>query len=155
MSQDVQLIPYTLTTPWEKNALIVLKGFLFLCRDLIIKYVKVIAVFILHTVGAILRLHLFAVIDDVSLFFAWHLAKYCFLIWTPQSNLQGKWLSNAIASTLLTSYRIRYPFITYPLSDLSQIIWCLGFTSMKFSEAIAPLAWLLELQCQMASKKTV
>lgn len=77
----------------------------------------------------------------------WHLAKHCFLIWTLQGNLQGKWLYNTIASTLLVNCIIRYPFITYPLSELSQVTWCLGFTSMKFSVAIIALACLLGLQC--------
>lgn len=50
----------------------------------------------------------------------WNLARHHFLIWPLQCNLQGKWLYNTIASTLLVHYNMRHPFITYPLSDLQS-----------------------------------
>lgn len=106
-----------------------------------------IAVFILFVVGAVLILHFFAeLLVMYSCSTVWHLAKHCFLIWTFQCNLQGKWLCSTIASTFLVNFVIGNPFITYSLSDFIQITWCLGFTSMEFSVTLAALAHFIGLQ---------
>lgn len=127
---------YTSTTWKKSNSLVVLKGFGFLQR-LDFQMHLMIAVFILSVVVAILILHFFAELLMIySCSAVWHLAKHCFIIWTLQCN-QGKWLYNTIASTLLVNYIIRYPFITYPISDLSQTTWCLCLISVEFSVAIA------------------
>lgn len=141
---------YTYTTWKKSNSLIILKGFCFLQRlDFQLHLmIAVFILFILSVVEAILILHFFAELLIVySCSVVWHLAKHCFIIWTLQCN-QGKWLYNTIASTLLVNYIIRYPFITYPISDFSQTTWCLCLTSMKFSAAIATFACFIGLQCR-------
>lgn len=105
------------------------------------------AEFVLPLAEAKLKLCCFA--EQLMRYFCsavWHLAKHCSLIWTLQCNLQGKWLCNSIASTLSVNYIIRYPFITYPLSDLSQISWCLVFSAMKFTVAKVAPSVLIGLQ---------
>lgn len=127
----------------RSNSLAVLKGFLFLQRldfhinfnDCSIHIARCRGVQILHFFAELLMMYTCSAAQP--------LAKHRFLNWTLLCNLQGKWLCNSIASTLSVNYISRCPFTTYPLNDLSQIIWCLGFTSMKFSVAFTALATLV------------
>lgn len=130
---------------YMKKSIACLKRLSVFCRDWISKCILMIAILILFIVRAVLILHFFAELSMMSsCSVVWHLAKHCFLIWTLQCNIQGY---NSIVSTLLVNYIIRYPFITYLLSDLSQTTWWLGFTSMGFSVGVAALTDFIGLQC--------
>lgn len=65
-------------------------------------------------------LHFFVVIDDVPLFCSMALGKTLLPNLNSSVYLLGKWLYNTIVLTCLVNYIIRYPFITYPLSDLNH-----------------------------------
>ena len=74
--------------------------------------------FVSSTVGDILQISV--VIDDAPLFCSMALGKTLLPNLNSSVYLLGKWLYNTIVQTRLVNYIIRYPFITYPLSDLTQ-----------------------------------
>ena len=106
----------------KSSALVVLKGFCSLQRLDFQIYFNDCSTHIVRCWGCTYIAFLCRVIDGVFLFCSMALGKTLLpnLNSTVYCDLQGKWLYNTIASTFLVNYVIRYPFITYPLSDLSQ-----------------------------------